>query len=425
MKQGVKHMETLTHSRGVFPHVSRRAQYSALALCGGAPVRTKMLGYGRQLIESDDIAAVNNVLEGDYLTCGPATAAFEEALSRVTGAPYVTAVSNGTAALHVACLAAGVKSGDEVIVSSVTFAASANCVLYCGGIPKFADIDSETWNISPSQVERLVTPKTKAIIAVDFGGVLTDLRSLRKICDRHGLLLIEDAAHSIGGSLDNVPVGSIADVTCFSFHPVKTITCGEGGAVATHDPTLAKRIELFAKHGITRDPSLLRDADVGGWHYEQLELGYNYRMTDIQAALGTSQLSKLNRFAARRREIVATYNDAFSRMSCVRFQKDSQPDASVRHLYCLWFNTEELGVSRGFIYDALRAEGVGVNVHYLPVYRLPYYEDRGYPRGLCPNAERYYEGAITLPLHCCMSDSDVSDVIKAVWKVVEACRCNE
>ena len=398
---------------------------NTLAIQGGDPVRTHSLSYGHQLIEEDDIAAVDAILKGDFLTCGPATAVFEDALSRVTGAPYVTAVSNGTAALHVACLAAGIEARDEVIVSSVTFAASANCVLYCGGTPVFADIDSKTWNIAPSEVERLITPNTKAIIAVDFGGVLTDLRALREICDHNGLILIEDAAHSIGGSLDNVPVGSIADVTCFSFHPVKTITCGEGGAVATHDPTLAKRIELFAKHGITRDPSLLRDADVGGWHYEQLELGYNYRMTDIQAALGTSQLSKLNRFAARRREIVAAYNDAFSHMSCVRFQKDSQPDASVRHLYCLWFDTERLGVSRRFIYDALRAEGIGVNVHYLPVYRLPYYEDRGYSKGLCPNAELYYEGAITLPLHCCMSDSDVSDVIKAVWKVVEACRGNE
>ena len=392
-----------------------------LAINGGEPIRTQMLSYGHQLIEEDDIAAVDAVLKSDYLTCGPATEEFEDALRRVTGAPYVTAVSNGTAALHVACLAAGIEPGDEVIVSSITFAASANCVLYCGGTPVFADIDPETWNISPSEVGRLITPKTKAIVAVDFGGVLTDLRVLRDICDRNDLILIEDAAHSIGGSLDGVPVGNIADITCFSFHPVKTITCGEGGAVATHDATLAKRIELFAKHGITRDPSLLRDADVGGWHYEQLELGYNYRMTDIQAALGTSQLLKLERFAARRREIVAAYNEAFSHMPGVRFQKDSQPDASVRHLYCLWFDTEDLGVSRRFIYDALRAEGIGVNVHYLPVYRLPYYEDHGYPKGLCPNAERYYEGAITLPLHCCMSDSDVSDVVDAVRKVVEAC----
>lgn len=392
-----------------------------LAIQGGDPVRESMLNYGHQLIEDDDIEAVEAVLMGDYLTCGPATTVFEQALRHVTGAPHVIAVSNGTAALHVACLAAGIESGDEVIVSSVTFAASANCVLYCGGTPVFADIDPENWNISSPEVEQLITPKTKAIIAVDFGGVLTDLQSLRKICDRYGLLLIEDAAHSIGGSLGGIPVGSIADITCFSFHPVKTITCGEGGAVATCDATLAKRMELFAKHGITRDSSLLRNANVGGWHYEQLELGYNYRMTDIQAALGTSQLSKLERFATRRREIVARYDQAFSLVPHVRFQRDPHSEVSVRHLYCLWFDTEKLGVSHRFIYDALRAEGIGVNVHYLPVYRLPYYEDRGYPKGLCPNAEKYYEGAITLPLHCCMSDSDVSDVIEAVNKVIKSC----
>ena len=394
---------------------------SGLAISGGKPVRSNMLGYGHQLIEEDDIAAVDGVLRGDFLTCGPATLAFEEALRLTTNAKYVTAVSSGTAALHVACLAAGIEQGDEVIVSSITFAASSNCVLYCGGTPVFADIEQDSWNISPEEVERLITPRTKAIVAVDFGGVLTDLHALRAICDRHGLLLIEDAAHSIGGSLDGVPVGSIADITCFSFHPVKTITCGEGGAVATNNASLARRIELFAKHGITRDSNLLHNPDVGGWHYEQLELGYNYRMTDIQAALGISQLSKLQRFSLRRREIVATYNETFKNVPHVIFQTDAHPESSVRHLYCLWFDTAELGVSHRFIYDALRAEGIGVNVHYLPVYRLPYYEGLGYPAGLCPNAERYYEGAITLPLHCCMTDDDVNDVVIAVKKVISAC----
>ena len=393
-----------------------------LAIDGGTPIREDMLGYGRQVIEEDDIAAVETVLRSDFLTCGPATERFEQDLSAVSGARYVTAVSNGTAALHVACLAAGVGPGDEVIVSAVTFAASANCARYCGADVRFADIDPETWNLRPDEVRSLVTPRTKAVVAVDFGGIPTALDELRSICDEHGLILIEDAAHSLGGSYQGAPIGSIADLTCFSFHPVKTVTCGEGGAVATNDPELARRVLLFAKHGITHDPKQLREPDTGPWRYEQLVLGYNYRMTDIQAALGSSQLRKLPRFAKRRRELVTRYNEAFSQAPHVRFQIDAHPETTVRHLYCLRFDVTELNTTRRFIYDALRAEGLGVNVHYLPVYRLPYYEDLGYPDGLCPEAEAYYDEAVTLPLHCAMSDEDADDVVRAVWKVLAGCR---
>lgn len=393
-----------------------------LAIDGGRPVRANVLGYGRQLIEDDDVAAVEAVLRSDWLTCGPATEAFERDLATVTGARFVTAVSNGTAALHVSCLAAGVGPGDEVIVSAITFAASANCARYCGADVRFADIDPETWNLRPDEVRRLVTPRTKAVVAVDFGGVPTNLAEIRSICDEHGLVLIEDAAHSLGGLYRGRPIGSIADLTCFSFHPVKTVACGEGGAVATSDPELARRVALFAKHGITHDSAQFVEPDVGGWHYEQLELGYNYRMTDIQAALGSSQLAKLPRFAGRRRELVAFYNERFSEMPYVRFQRDDHPDATVRHLYCLWFDTAALGTTRRFVYDALRAEGIGVNVHYLPVYRLPYYADLGYDPACCPEANRYYEGAVTLPLHCRMSGDDAKDVVRAVEKVVGACR---
>lgn len=393
-----------------------------LALLGGIPVRTEMLGYGRQDVTDADIAAVEKVLKSDYLTCGPATERFEKALCEATGARFVTAVANGTAALHVACLAAGIEPGDEVIVSPITFAASANCVLYCGGTPVFADIDPDTWNISPDSIRSKVTSRTKAVVAVDFGGVPVDLGAIRAICDEFDLVLIEDAAHSLGSCWKEYPVGSMADLTTFSFHPVKTVTTAEGGAVVTNDPELARRVTLFAKHGITRDHSLMEDPDAGGWHYEQLELGYNYRMSDMQAALGESQLSRLEEFAAKRREIVEYYNRKLSGVPEVSFQSDPHPESTVRHLYCVRFELEMLGADRRFVYDALRAEGVGVNVHYLPVYLLPYYRKLGYEPGIAPEAERYYDQAVTLPLHCRMSNEDVLSVVRAVLKIVEWCR---
>lgn len=393
-----------------------------LAIKGGSPIRETVLGYGHQSIGEDDIAAVVEVLRSDYLTCGPAVARFEDDLKIATGAKYVTAVANGTAALHVAALAAGIGPGDEVIVSPITFAASANCVLYCGATPVFADIDPRTWNISPASIRERLTPQTKAVVAVDFGGVPVDAPEIRRICDENGLVFIEDAAHSLGSALDGEKVGSLADLTTFSFHPVKTITTGEGGAIATNDPKLAQRVELFSKHGITRDRSLLTLPDEGGWYYEQLELGYNYRLSGIQAALGSSQLQKLSEFARRRRQIVAHYDEALCEIPEISVQLDPHPDESVRHLYVARFDHDALGVTRRFIFDALRAEGIGVNVHYLPVYRLPYYAALGYAQDRCPSADAFYAEAITLPLHYCMDDDDVEDVIAAVKKVVDACR---
>lgn len=392
-----------------------------LAILGGAPVRSEVLGYGHQDVSDADVQSVVDALRSDYLTCGPATERFEASVREAVGAAFVTAVANGTAALHVACLAAGIGLGDEVVVSPITFAASANCVLYCGGTPVFADIDPATWNVSPDSIRSKVTERTRAVIAVDFGGVPVELDAIRAICDEHGLTLIEDAAHSLGSSYEGRPVGSIADLTAFSFHPVKTVTSGEGGAVATNDPELARRVALFAKHGITRDASLMESPDVGGWHYEQLELGYNYRISDIEAALGASQMTRLAEFASRRRELVAFYNEAFGGIPEVSFQYDARPGESCRHLYCLRFDLDALGTTRRFVYDALRAEGIGVNVHYLPVYRLPYYQRLGYDQECCPEANAYYEQAVTLPLHCRMSDDDARDVVRAVEKVVGYC----
>lgn len=394
-----------------------------LAINGGIPVFDQIVGYGHQDIDESDIQAVVDTLKSDYLTCGPATSRFEEALRVATDAAYVTAMSNGTAALHVACLAAGIGPGDEAIVSPITFAASANCVRYVGATPVFADIEPDSWNISPASIRAKITKRTKAIVAVDFGGVPVNAAEIRAICDEFNLIFIEDAAHAIGTHhVDGRLVGSVADLTCFSFHPVKTITTGEGGAVATNDANLAKMVELYAKHGITRRAEWLRDADVGGWWYEQQVLGYNYRISDIEAALGASQLKRLPKFAKRRQEIVARYNEAFADVPEVSFQYDRTSDSTVRHLYVLRFDLDALGTSRRWLFDALRAEGIGTNVHYIPVYQLPYYQDLGYDQGCCPKANKYYEEAITLPLHCCLSDADVEGVIQSVKKVIAWCK---
>ena len=389
-----------------------------LALYGGKPVRNMRLSYGHQYIDEDDIQAVTEVLRSDFLTCGPKTTELEGALCRLTGAAHCTVVSNGTAALHVACLAAGIGPGNEVITTPITFAASANAILYCGGTPVFADIDPETYTIDPASIEQCLTERTKAIIAVDFTGAACNYRSIRDICQRHNLLLIEDAAHSIGTTYCGTPVGSIADLTTFSFHPVKTITAGEGGAVLTKDSALARRVELFAKHGITRDPVFLQERGNSNWYYEQQLLGYNYRMTDIQCALALSQLNKLDRFAARRKELVQRYDKAFHEIPEVIVQTEVDGSDTVRHLYILRLDFTRLTCDRKEFYDAMQAENIGVNVHYIPVYWFPYYRALGYQKGLCPNAEAYYESSMTLPLFYGMTDRDQEDVIGAVKKLI-------
>ena len=392
---------------------------SVLALHGGKPVRETKLSYGHQYIDEADIQAVVRVLKSDFLTCGPEIEKLEKRLCELTGAPYCTTVSNGTAALHVACLAAGIQPGDEVITTPITFAATANAILYCGGIPVFADIDPETYEVDPKSVESRITGKTKAVIAVDFTGAPCDYDALRSICREHRLLLIEDAAHSIGTSYRRMPVGKIADLTTFSFHPVKTITSGEGGAVMSRDPGLAQRVLMYARHGITRDQRLLQEQGNSNWYYEQQMLGYNYRLTDLQCALALSQLDKLNRFAARRKELVRRYDDALKELPEVCIQREYDGADTVRHLYILRLKLEQLSCGRKEFYDSMQAENIGVNVHYIPVYWFPYYQSLGYRRGLCPSAEAYYESSVTLPLYYSMTNRDQEDVIRAVKKVVE------
>lgn len=390
-----------------------------LAIFGGTPVREKPIYYGRQCIEEDDIQAVTETLRSDLITCGPKAEALEKKLCEVTGAKYAVVVANGTAALHLAALAAGFQQGDEVIVSSITFAASSNCVLYCGATPVFADIRPDTYNIDPESVEKLITPRTKGIVAVDFTGQAVEHDALRRICREHNLILIEDAAHAIGTRYKGQPVGSIADMTCFSFHPVKTVTGGEGGAITTNDEQLYRRLLRVRTHGITRRQDEMVHPTDDPWYNEQVELGYNYRITDFQAALILSQLHKLGRFSARRSEIVKRYNEAFAQMPELFVQREIPESDTTRHLYILRLKLDKLTCTRRQFFDALYAEHTCPQVHYLPVYWHSYYEKLGYRKGLCPNAEKYYEEVMSIPLYYSLTDEDVEDVIHAVKKVIE------
>lgn len=390
-----------------------------LAIMGGKPVRETPISYGRQYIDEEDVRAVADTLRSDSLTCGPRISKLEQTLAGITGARYCVAVSNGTAALHIAAIAAGIGPGDEVITTPITFAASANCALYCGARPVFADIDPDTYNISPESILAAVTPRTKAVVAVDFTGQAVQLDEIRTICREHGLTLIEDAAHSIGTRYKGQPIGSLADMTTFSFHPVKTVTAGEGGAVTTNNEELFHRLVLAHSHGITRDRALMVHPSDDPWYNEQVGYGYNYRMTDIQASLLISQLHKLDRFSTRRKEIVRRYDEAFLSMPQLQVQKEIPESDTTRHLYILRLRPEHLTCTRREFFDALHAENIYSQVHYLPVYWHSYYEKLGYPRGLCPHAEKYYQEVMSLPLYYSLTDQDVEDCIHAVRKIVE------
>ncbi len=389
------------------------------AICGGKPVRDTKIFYGHQYIDDADIQAVVEVLKSDYLTCGPKIGELENRLCRITGARYAVVCSNGTAALHMACQAAGVKEGDEVITTPITFAASANCALYCGARPVFADINEETYNIDPANVEALTNEKTKAVVAVDFTGQSVELDRLLAHCRKNGLVLIEDGAHVIGTSYKGKKNGSISDMTTLSFHPVKTVTGGEGGAVLTNNEEYYQKLLLYRSHGITKDFSLMEHEPDGPWYQEQVALGMNYRMTDMQAALILSQLDKLQMFSERRKQIVKAYNEAFSKLPQLFVQREIPESDTTRHLYILRIVPEKLTIDRKQFFEALEAENVCCQVHYIPTYYFPYYEKLGYKRGICPKAEKFYEEVISLPLYYGMTDQDVRDVIKAVTRIAE------
>jgi len=378
--------------------------------------RATLLPYGQQWIDDADIAAVVDVLRGNYITQGPSIEKFEKAFAQYIGASYAVAFSNGTAALHGACFAAGIGAGDEVITTPITFAATSNCVLYCGGTPVFADIQEDTYNIDPASVKKHITAKTKAIIPVDFTGQPADLESILDIAREHNLVVIEDAAHSLGASYRGQRVGAIADMTMFSFHPVKHITTGEGGVIATNSSEYYQKLLLFRSHGITRQPDQLTNRE-DPWYYEMHELGYNYRMTDIQAVLGLSQLSKLDSFVARRREIAQQYTEAFQHYTGLVVPYQLPEINSSWHIFVLRFEPEHFTVARRTIFEQLRQMNIGVNVHYIPVYQQPYYRQHGYHNEYHERAERYYNTCISIPLYPKMTDQDVKDVIDAIHEV--------
>lgn len=387
------------------------------AICGGTPACATPIQYGKQYIDDADIQAVTEVLKSPFLTCGPRIPALEKKYCEITGARYAVAVSNGTAALHIACIAAGIGPGDEVITTPITFAASANCVSYCGGKPVFADIDPETYNIDPAAVEACITPRTKAVIPVHYTGQSVAYDEIAAICQKHGLILIQDAAHAIGTRYKGKPIGSLADMTCFSSHPVKTVTSGEGGIVTTNDETLYLKLLLARSHGITRDRGQMAAPSDDPWYYEMISLGYNYRLTDMQAALLSSQLDKLAAFSKRRKEIVARYNEAFEKTDGIIVQKEIPESDTTRHLYIIQLDPDVLSCSRREFFDAMAAENIHCQVHYIPVYRLPYYQELGYPKGLCPKAERLYERILSIPLYYSLTDEEVEQVISAVKKL--------
>lgn len=370
--------------------------------------------YGKQWITEDDIRAVEEVLHSDFITTGPKIKEFEEKVAKYVGAKYAVAVSNGTAALHISCLAAGIKEGDEVIVTPITFAASVNCILYCGGTPVFADIDPETYNIDPEDVERKITEKTKAIIPVHFTGQPCEMNKIHEIARKHHLIVIEDAAHALGAEYQGKKIGGLSDFTTFSFHPVKHITTGEGGMVTTNDKELYQKLLLYRSHGITRDEQFLEE-NQGDWYYEQLELGFNYRITDIQCALGITQLKRLDYFLEMRRKIAAKYNQALKDLQGVKIPFQKEGCNNSWHLYVL----QILEKDRREVFDKLRKKGIGVNVHYIPVYHHPYYQKNGYKNIHCPNAEKLYENIISIPMYPGLKEEEQEYVIQAICDIVK------
>ena len=381
----------------------------------------KYIPYGKHWLDKKDIEEVIKVLNSDWITQGPKVKKFEEALCEYTGAKYAVAVSSGTAGLHIACLAAGIKEGDEVITSPITFVASANCILYCRAKPVFADIQEDTVSIDPEEIKKRLTKKTKAIIPVHFAGHPCDLEEIHQIAKKHNLIVIEDACHALGAEYKGIKIGSCkySDMAVFSFHPVKSITTGEGGAVLTNNEEYYKKLIMFRQHGITKNSSQFTVYDsqlIGDWYYEMQFLGYNYRLTDIQCALGISQLKKLDKFIKKRRQIVEIYKEAFKNNDFFDLPVEKDYAKSSWHLYPIRLKNKYCSKKRE-IFAKLREKGLGVQVHYIPVYWQPYYQKLGYRKGICPNAEDFYQREISIPLYPSMSDEDIRYVIEKIFEV--------
>ncbi len=377
--------------------------------------------YGRQDVTEADIEAVGEVLRSDFLTQGPAVPAFEQAVREFCGARHAVAVNSGTSALHIACLALGVGPGDAVWTSAITFAASANCALYCGGSIDFVDIDPKTYNLSVEALaEKLGAAKSagrlpKVVIPVHLCGQACDMHAIHALSRQYGFRIIEDASHAVGGRYRGEPIGAgrYSDVTVFSFHPVKVITAGEGGMAVTQDPDLAARMSRLRTHGITREANQMTRAPDGPWYYEQLELGFNYRMTDIHAALGSSQLTRLTAYLTKRHALAARYERLLSDLP-VKLPLQHPDSYSGLHLYVIRLRLKAIEPTHRQVFERLRAAGIGVNLHYMPVYRHPYYAKLGFPAGYCPQAEQYYREAISLPMYPTLSEAEQDYVVDSL-----------
>ena len=402
-----------------------QANLKQLAIEGGTPVRTHKLPYGRQWINEDDIEAVVKALRSDWLTQGPVIEQFEQAIAEYCGAKYAVAVSNGTAALHLACLAARLGPGDTLWTSPNTFVASANCSLYCGAQPDFVDIDPRTYNMNVAALKAKLSQAEqerrlpKIVAPVHFAGQSCEMEAIYALSQQYGFMILEDASHAIGGRYKDKPVGSceFSDMAVFSFHPVKIITTGEGGMILTNNEELYQKLLRLRTHGITRNPKDMEGESEGNWYYQQIELGFNYRITDIQAALGLSQLQRIDGLVARRHELVQRYNQALADLPInLPYQ---HPDAySAFHLYVIRLRLNEIQKTRKEVFDALRQKKIGVNVHYIPVHTQPYYRKLGFSTGDYPEAETYYKETITLPLYPAMSEDDQNYVSRAIRTIL-------
>jgi len=385
-----------------------------------------MIPYGKQHINQADVDAVLEVLGSDFLTQGPKVPEFEQGIADYCGANYAVAVNSATSALHIACLALGIGEGDVVWTSPISFVASANCVLYCGAEIDFVDIDSNTYNLSVSELEKKLIQANKngelpkAVIAVHMSGLSCDMEAISQLADQYGFAVIEDASHAIGASYHGRKVGDcqFSDMAIFSFHPVKIITSAEGGMVTTNDPKLAEQLQLFRSHGVTRDEELMTEESHGAWYYQQITLGYNYRMSDIQGALGLSQLQRLDEFVEARNDLSLRYDKALSGLP-IKLPLIDDERISARHLYIIRLRLSELNKTHPEVFDQLRANGVGVNLHYIPIHIQPYYRKLGFKVGQFPEAELYYQDAISIPLYAHMTESEQDEVIAKIVAVLQ------
>lgn len=382
----------------------------------------KFIPYGKQWITEEDVRSVNEVLQSDFLTQGPKVKEFENEMCRVTESKYCVAVANGTAALHISVAALEIEKGSEGITSPITFAASANCMAYNYITPRFCDIDSKTYTMNPEKLSESITEQTKLVIPVHLAGQPANMYAINRIAYKKNLYIIEDAAHAIGSNYaDGSPVGNCkySDMTIFSFHPVKTITTGEGGAITTNSKEIYEKLLLLRSHGITKDPGKMSKND-GPWYYEMQNIGFNYRLTDMQAALGLSQLKKLPQYKARRREITDTYNNYFEPVEWLTTPYEAEGVNSCFHLYIVLINFKSIGKNRTEVMNYLRDIGIGTQVHYIPVYMQPYYRNNySTSEKQFPNSEAYYQMALSLPLYPKMSDNDVNYVIESVKGIVD------